>query len=200
VTELRLPTAADDDRAVALCWLLHMTGDIHQPLHCASLFTQKLFPSGDLGGNAIGFRFGPKKEPHRLHTFWDGLLGVTSQGELGEIKDTPEYAEEAYKLASLKAQALTRALPRSGLDELKKRREFKDWAAESHELARKVAYADGKVAELAVKVPAFPEPVPATVPEEPTGYSEEAQAVADRRGAVAGYRLAELIRRTLPKE
>jgi hypothetical protein len=200
VTELGLPTAADDDRAVALCWLLHMTGDIHQPLHCASLFTEKLLPKGDFGGNAIGFRFGPKKAPQRLHTFWDGLLGVTSDGELGEIKDTPEHAEEAYKLASLKAQALTKALSRNGVDELKTRREFKDWAAESHELARKVAYADGKVAALAVKVPAFPKPVPATVPEEPTGYSKKAQAVADRRGAVAGYRLADLIRRTLPKE
>src|SRR5262249_11163236 len=57
VAELRLRTAADDDRAVALCWLLHLTGDVHQPLHCASLFTDK-FPEGDFGGNAIGFRFG----------------------------------------------------------------------------------------------------------------------------------------------
>jgi hypothetical protein len=200
VAELRLQTAADDDRAVALCWLLHMTGDIHQPLHCASLFTEKLLPTGDLGGNAIGFRFGPKKEPQRLHTFWDGLLGVTSDGELGEIKDTAEHAEQAYKLASLKAQALTRAYPRSRFDKLKTHREFKDWAAESHELARTVAYANGKVAELAVKVKPFPEEVPATVPEEPTGYSKKAQAVADRRGAIAGYRLADLIRRTLPKE
>src|SRR5262249_39726959 len=54
-------------------------------------------------------------------------------------------------------------------------RGFQGWAAESHELAKTVAYADGKVAELAVRVPAFPSPVPDTVPAEPEGYSAKAQ-------------------------
>jgi hypothetical protein len=164
---LELQTAADEDRAVALCWLLHLTGDVHQPLHCTSLFTEKQFPDGDLGGNAIGFRFGPDKLPRRLHTFWDRLLGVTTGGEIAEIKDTPENAEEAYKLASLKARAVMKEYARSGLDELKTCRQFKDWAAESHKLAKTVAYADGKVADIAVRVPAFPNPVPDTVPVEP---------------------------------
>src|SRR5262245_45358577 len=125
--ELRLKTAADEDRAIALCWLLHLTGDVHQPLHCGSLFTEKLLPKGDAGGNAIGFRFGKSKTPERLHTYWDGLLGVTSEREIGEIKDTAEHAEQAYKLASLKAKALAGALPRDKAEEVKARREFKDW-------------------------------------------------------------------------
>jgi hypothetical protein len=83
---------------------------------------------------------------------------------------------------------------------LKTGRGFKDWAAESHELAKTVAYAGGKVAELAAKAPAFLSPVPDTVPVEPEGYSAKAHAVADRRAALAGYRLADLVRRTLPKE
>jgi hypothetical protein len=199
VAELHLSTAADDDRAVALAWLLHLTGDVHQPLHCAGLFSER-FPQGDFGGNAIGFRFGPKMLPERLHTFWDGLLGVTSEGELGEIRDTATHAEEAYKLASLKAKAVAAAHPRVTLDELKASRDFKDWSAESHDLAEKVAYADGKIADLAVRVPPFPQPVPATVPPEPDGYTEKAQATADRRAAVAGFRLADLVRRTLPKD
>ena len=138
--------------------------------------------------------------PERLHSFWDRLLGVTSGAEIAEIKDTAEHAEEAYKLVSLKAAALMKAHARGGIEELKTGREFKDWAAESYKLAETVAYADGKFAELAVRVPAFPSPVPDTVPLEPAGYSEKAQAVADRRGAAAGYRLADLCRRTLPKE
>lgn len=200
LAELGLRTAADEDRAAALCWLLHLTGDIHQPLHCASLFTAKRFPKGDYGGNAIGLRFGPRKVPERLHTYWDGLLGVTSAGILAEIKDTPEHAEEAYKLACLKAASLTRAHKRDGLEELKTARSFKDWADESHELAKKVAYADGKIAEIAVRAPAFPKPVPDTAPEEPAGYTEKAREVANRRGALAGYRLADVVRRALPKE
>jgi hypothetical protein len=200
VAELELRTAADDDKAVALCWLLHLTGDVHQPLHCGSLFTEKVFPKGDQGGNATGLRLGPKKLPQRLHTFWDELLGVTSGGIMAEIKDTSDHAEEAYKLAVLKARALTRALPRDKVEEVKAWREFADWAAESHELARKVAYADGKIAEIAVAIKSFPEPVPNTVPEEPEGYSDRARQTADRRGAVAGYRLADLLRRTMAKE
>lgn len=198
--ELDLKTAADEDRAVALCWLVHLTGDIHQPLHCATLFTEGEFSRGDFGGNAIGFRFGPKKVPERLHTFWDGRLGVTSGAELAEIKDTAAHAEEAYKLASLKAREVAKTHPRGTLGELKTGREFKDWAAESHELAERVGYADGKLAELAVRVPGYPAPVPATVPEEPAGYSDQAREAADRRAAVAGYRLADQIRRALPKE
>jgi hypothetical protein len=200
VAELGLRTAADEDRAVSLCWLLHLTGDIHQPLHCASLFTEKLFPQGDAGGNAIGLRFGPQKVPQRLHTFWDGLLGVTSGAELAEIKDTPEHAKEAYELACRKAAAVTKAHPRGGLDELKSGRQFKDWGAESLDLAKTAAYADGKVAEIAVRVAPFPAAVPDTVPEEPDGYSAKAREVADRRAALAGYRVADLLRRALPKE
>jgi hypothetical protein len=199
VAELELRTVADDDRAVAQCWLLHLAGDVHQPLHCGTLYIEDRFPRGDFGGNAIGFRFGENKVPERLHTFWDGLLGVTTGKEIGEIEDSPKYTEEAYRLASLKAAAVIKAYPRADLKELTTGRDFKDWADESFELAGKVAYADGKIAEIAVAVPPFPQPVPPTVPEEPAGYSAKAQVVADRRAALAGYRLADLIRRTVAK-
>ncbi|MFK7864205.1 MAG: S1/P1 nuclease, partial [Pseudohongiellaceae bacterium] len=38
-------------RAVALCWVLHLMGDIHQPLHTGSLYSAHTFERGDLGGN-----------------------------------------------------------------------------------------------------------------------------------------------------
>jgi S1/P1 Nuclease len=37
-------------KAVALAWLFHLVGDIHQPLHTAQLFTTA-YPQGDRGGN-----------------------------------------------------------------------------------------------------------------------------------------------------
>src|SRR5262249_36553574 len=37
-------------RAVSLAWLLHLVGDIHQPLHNVGLIS-KYSPTGDLGGN-----------------------------------------------------------------------------------------------------------------------------------------------------
>lgn len=55
-------------RAVALCWVLHLVGDIHQPLHSGALVSSALFSSGDRGGNGIPVRGGS------LHSTWDGAL------------------------------------------------------------------------------------------------------------------------------
>ena len=64
---------ADDNaepaqRAVALCWVLHLMGDIHQPLHSGSLYSAELFATGDRGGNAI--RVGESN----LHSVWDRAM------------------------------------------------------------------------------------------------------------------------------
>ena len=70
---------ADDEaepaqRAVALCWVLHLIGDIHQPLHSGSLYSAELFATGDRGGNAI--RVGESN----LHSVWDrAMRGADSQ-------------------------------------------------------------------------------------------------------------------------
>lgn len=56
------------ERAIALCWVLHLVGDIHQPLHTGSLFTETLFAAGDRGGNAI-----PVADTN-LHSLWDRAL------------------------------------------------------------------------------------------------------------------------------
>jgi hypothetical protein len=58
-----------------LAWLLHIVGDIHQPLHATARLTQA-HPHGDDGGNAVWVLYqGPPQK--RLHSFWDGLLGTS---------------------------------------------------------------------------------------------------------------------------
>jgi hypothetical protein len=42
-------------RAIALAWLFHLVGDIHQPLHTAQLFIVD-YPQRDRGGNEICVR------------------------------------------------------------------------------------------------------------------------------------------------
>jgi S1/P1 Nuclease len=42
-------------KAIALAWLFHLVGDIHQPLHTAQIFTID-YPQGDRGGNEICVR------------------------------------------------------------------------------------------------------------------------------------------------
>jgi hypothetical protein len=60
-------------RAVALCWVLHLMGDIHQPLHSGSLYSASLFETGDRGGNAIGI------DDSNLHSRWDQALRGADQ-------------------------------------------------------------------------------------------------------------------------
>lgn len=64
-------TASDSEKAVALCWILHLTGDLHQPLHNVALFSKPYFPDGDRGGNSIDVVW--EDGTRNLHAVWDGL-------------------------------------------------------------------------------------------------------------------------------
>jgi hypothetical protein len=69
---------SDQERkAVALAWLFHLVGDIHQPLHTAQLFTVE-YPQGDRGGNEICVRVTQTGKPMDLHRFWDGVISSSS--------------------------------------------------------------------------------------------------------------------------
>jgi hypothetical protein len=71
-------------QAYFLSWLLHVAGDVHQPLHCTSRFTQELSPpinpDGDRGGNEFKIQPFPVFEAtfsvDNLHSFWDNVLGT----------------------------------------------------------------------------------------------------------------------------
>jgi hypothetical protein len=72
--ETTLKSGSDTDKAVALAYLIHLMGDLHQPLHCASLFND-MFPDGDMGGNKFWIKVDGKGD--KLHSIWDDLLGTT---------------------------------------------------------------------------------------------------------------------------
>jgi len=72
----RDPGASDAARAVALCWVIHIVGDMHQSLH-AALWLGWRFPTSDAGGNWAWVRAAPGAAPQRLHFFWDAA-GRTS--------------------------------------------------------------------------------------------------------------------------
>jgi hypothetical protein len=62
-----LDTGTPHLKALGLAWILHLVGDIHQPLHASSRIAP-LDPWGDGGGNT--FRVGTRS----LHSVWDGIL------------------------------------------------------------------------------------------------------------------------------
>jgi len=170
-------TASLDQRAIALAWLLHLVGDLHQPLHTAQLFTRE-YPDGDRGGNEICVRVAPDSVPLNLHMLWDGL--ITS-------------SNDARTLTSIAAE-LRKKFPKLRLTELASGGEPKTWAKESFELAKKTVYVNGGLRGTPKRQRRdCSEVTGAKVL--PAGYAAKATDIAERRVVLAGYRLASLLAR-----
>lgn len=159
----------DGEKAVAICWVLHLIGDLHQPLHSVSLFTSEFpAPDGDQGGTKFKIRGSAGSKPISLHWFWDGLItGSEDERETGN-----------------RAIELRRVFPRDEFKELANTvtpAEIDNWVQESFEMAKRNVYQEGKLAGSAVEKDA---------PVLPEGYAKEVQRLAERRAALAGYRIA----------
>ena len=113
-------------RAIALTWLFHLVGDIHQSLHTAQVFTAD-YPNSDRGGNEICVRVTQARQPMDLHRFWDG---VTSSSNVTRLRN------EATALRN------RQEFQRSQLDEFVNT-DFESWAKESYKIAMKFAYQNG---------------------------------------------------------
>src|SRR3989442_15661388 len=68
-----LASNSDDKlKSYDLAWLLHLVGDVHQPLHCATRVSST-DPSGDNGGNKE--KASGQGRATGGHAVWGGLLG-----------------------------------------------------------------------------------------------------------------------------
>jgi hypothetical protein len=66
----------ENTRADRLAWFIHLIGDMHQPLHCATRVSRKYGPPlGDLSGNFVKVKEGTRITS--LHAYWDNLLGTS---------------------------------------------------------------------------------------------------------------------------
>lgn len=189
--DLKTKTAAAEDRAIAACWLFHLVGDIHQPLHNVSYFSSDAaFRKGDLGGNTFGIKANGRK--WKLHQFWDDILGEDANYNDDTGKHQGRLYLEAVKLAeSLRGVKLTDA----DFDKLAKNRTFESWSREGFELARTVGYqkADGSGLLKAVAIP-FKGPIPNEAEEVGKEYIDRARATAEKQIMLAGKRLADRVR------
>lgn len=178
---LRDRKAPPAERAVSLCWVMHLVGDLHQPLHAAT-FLSDPFPQGDQGGNLLAVADG-SQIPLNLHSFWDQLFGTGDTYDCiasitDQIADAPQYNPRRLK-------------------ECKAHKTIQSWANESFEAAGAFAYDEGhlKFAEWrsfnSGKVGA------AEVPRLKTTYIINANEVARRRVSLAGQRMADLLRKSL---
>jgi S1/P1 Nuclease len=165
-------------KAIALAWLFHLIGDIHQPLHTAQLFTVD-YPQGDKGGNEICIRVTQTGQPMDLHRFWDGV--ITSSQNLTRLRNKATVLRNRQEFQ------------RSQLTELAST-DFESWAKESFEIATKIAYRNGGRIGIS-KGAAMDCTMVAAAPVLPPGYVVNASWIARRRMILVGYRLADLLQR-----
>jgi hypothetical protein len=194
--DLKTRTAVAEDQAVAICWIFHLVGDIHQPMHNVAYFSSDAaFVQGDQGGNKFGIRVNGKKV--KLHAYWDDLLGE----DANYADDSGDRQARIYKQAVAVAESL-RGLPLSDADKesLEKNKTFASWSQESYRLATKVSYQKTDGSGILERVEAkFKGPIADSAPEAGAKYAQTARAVAEVRVLLAGHRLAERIKLTLPK-
>ena len=163
-------TAAE--RATQLAWILHLTGDIHQPLHAESRVTDA-HPGGDRGGN--DFLLAPKSISP-LHTFWDRIID-------NSILETPAEKPTAKQIVYLDRVIgmIVHDHPKASEAVRLKPGDFEAWSREGFETAKSAAY-------------------PASLHEKQTpapAYKKNVFSIADEAIAIAGYRLADLLDTTL---
>jgi hypothetical protein len=114
--ELANPATAPAERLLALKYLLHFIGDIHQPLHASD--------NHDRGGNCVRLAFGGPRTTN-LHSYWDTTV-VTALGS-----DPQVVARQlAAKITPAQKSAWEQGAPRA-------------WAQESYTVARQSVYTFG---------------------------------------------------------
>ncbi len=77
VATLRSPSATKQEKTIALKWIVHLIGDLHQPLHVGR--------GKDRGGNTIQTKwFG---ESVKLHAVWDSKLIDSTELSFSELAE-----------------------------------------------------------------------------------------------------------------
>ena len=164
-------SSATLQKARMLRFLIHIAGDIHQPLHASDYFSAQ-FPSGDLGGNKWPIRV-PPPFPYpstNLHSYWDEGLGRWTQ----QLRRPLNSSGKAW-VGALSAEVRAE-FPAASLQPEIKDANVTAWAAQAHAIAEEFVYS----------APQAPDKIPAA-------YTAEGQGIVLKQLALAGYRLADTL-------
>jgi len=170
---IRDKKSPNDKRSVHLCWVMHLTGDSHQPLHSAALYTTHRFRRGDHGGNYLNF-----SHNWDLHGFWDEQISNDEPFET--LRSIATDLDQNPKLKAAGKQAATKLDP--GI-----------WIDESFEIAKR----NGYTPEVLKKIAAREGHSHLGELDLPPKYKSDAEDVAERRAVESGYRLAATIEEML---
>jgi len=162
-------TAPRPARAVALCWVLHVGQDLHQPCHTSSLYRPGPLAEGDRGANNI-----KTGERSNLHSVWDGPLGPDERYET--CRNTAVVA-----LAGAPSDTLNQPVDTAA-------KELEKWLAEGTTFERDAVY----IGEVRDAILAASGAVTVNLSAD---YLRNVRKVSDRRILDAGIRLGSLLQR-----
>lgn len=170
--------ASAQDRAVALTWVLHLCGDIHQPLHASTLVTKQRPQGNGAGGGFVVID--PKGNQVGLHTFWDAVLGMDhSYGCVSALADDLGAAPE---------------LRPAVLDEYRANKTVVSWGREGQQLAADFAYSEKHIDFVLSSDVQSAKVAQSDIPRMSREYASEAERIARRRLALAAWRLTDLLK------
>jgi S1/P1 Nuclease len=162
-----------DKRAVHLCWLLHLVGDAHQPLHAVTLVSARRFPQGDHGGNFLDIQ-----HDWKLHAFWDDQVATVD--DFATLVRLTSDVEQNAELAAAGKKAESSLDP--GV-----------WIDESHEIATKFGYTPEVIKKIAARE-GHTHLGPLDLSER---YKADAERLSEQRAIESGHRLAKLLEELL---
>jgi S1/P1 Nuclease len=174
---LGTPGGDDDVKSYDLAWLLHLVGDVHQPLHRTSRFDQSDL-TGDRGANNVSItgntspticddpRYCPYGPPTELHAFYDDITGAS------------------YSVAAVESALVTLPKPKQKDAAIS---DEASWVQEGFQLAQSAVY----VTPIGIGHGPF-------VVDD--AYQRAALTLAKQRISLAGARLANLLNDCFAKE
>ncbi|HJR08967.1 MAG TPA: S1/P1 nuclease [Pyrinomonadaceae bacterium] len=157
------------EQAYNLSWLIHLVGDVHQPLHATARFTRLHGrPDGDRGG----VLFLVNDSAGALHFVWDDALGTAT--------------------AFNSVRALGNALAAENAPENPVNTDEQDWINDSFAIAQESVYTLGQDYRVT------PQGLRPRKPSISAAYRNTATRISRKQVALAGRRLAAIIEERLP--
>ena len=185
ITQLK-SNETDKGKAYDLGWLLHLVGDLHQPMHAVNGISETL-PEGDRGGNLVEIK-GATDGAGELHAFWDEILGKTAPAE----KTPPHHPHLEKDVAT--ADDVIADVQKLHLNKTKDNNlDPSAWANEFLQLAKRDAY-DLNFVPITVERPGTSEPTQKLQTTLDAEYGVSAKRVARKQVRRAGHRLALILK------
>lgn len=175
---LKNPRATTFEKAFFLRFLIHLVGDVHQPIHCITQYSHA-HPEGDAGGNLYAIK---TVQANNLHQFWDGGVNLFfKERDASSTRSSSNFSKKSFYVPlkpgeiSTLSDKIEQDYPAAYFGDQINKLTPAVWCEESYDIAKNMAYRTPEGAEVTAE------------------YIKQGQAIVEQRLALAGYRLAYLL-------